>query len=84
MVWPFNRPEKKNHNFNPMDFKRSNIAAESGRLYNWQSETDRSAEGAVKYALVALHRRSRELVQNEPLAKRYLSLLNTQVIEWHP
>ena len=82
-IWPFSKAEKKTRAVNPAVFKRSYIAAESGLLYNWQSTSDRSADGDVKNALVALRRRSRELVQNEPLAKRYLSLLNTQVIGRH-
>ena len=60
--------------------KRSYVAAESGRLYNWQSSTDRTADGEVKSALPQLRRRSRELIQNEPLARRYLQLLNTMVL----
>ena len=82
-MWPFNRAERKTRTVNPLVFKRAYVAAKSGRLYNWQSASDRSADGDVKNALVALRRRSRELVQNEPLAKRYLSLLNTQVIGRH-
>ena len=88
-MWPFNKETKFNSStkrtsvVNPAVFKRSYVAAESGRLYNWQSASERSADGDVKNALVALRRRSRELVQNEPLAKRYLSLLNTQVIGRH-
>ncbi|SVC41023.1 uncharacterized protein METZ01_LOCUS293877 [marine metagenome] len=85
-MWPFTKGNsfksntKRTSIVNPAVFKRSYVAAKSGRLYNWQSASDRSADGDVKNALVALRRRSRELVQNEPLAKRYLSLLNTQVI----
>ena len=63
-----------------MIYKRSYVGGESGRLYNWQSSSDRSADGEIKSALPILRRRNRELLQNEPLAKRYLSLLNTQVI----
>nr|BAR33857.1 phage portal protein [uncultured Mediterranean phage uvMED] len=63
-----------------MVYKRSYVGAESGRLYNWQTGSDKSADGEIKSALPILRRRSRELIQNEPLAKRYLSLLNTQVI----
>ena len=88
-MWPFTKGNsfksstKRTSVVNSAVFKRSYVAAESGRLYNWQSATDRSTDGDVKNALVALRRRSRELVQNEPLAKRYLSLLNTQVIGRH-
>ena len=88
-MWPFTKGNsfksstKRTSVVNPAVIKRSYVAAESGRLYNWQSATDRSADGDVKNALVALRRRSRELVQNEPLAKRYLLLLNTQMNEWH-
>ena len=63
-----------------MVYNRSFIAAENSRLYNWQSASDRTADGDVKNALVQLRRRSRELVQNEPLAKRYISLMSTQIL----
>ena len=63
-----------------MVYKRSYVGAESGRLYNWQSSSDKSADGEIMTALPILRRRSRELMQNEPLAKRYQSLMNTQVI----
>ena len=85
-MWPFNKETKFNSStkrtsgVNPAVFKRSYVAAESGRIYNWQSASDRSADGDIKSALVALRRRSRELIQNEPLAKRYISLMNTQVV----
>ena len=85
-MWPFTIDKvlksstKRTSSANPAVFKRSYVAAESGRLYNWQSATDRSADGDANNALVALRRRSRELVQNELLAKRNLSLLNTQLI----
>ena len=37
-----------------MIFKRSYVAAELGRIYIWWSPTDRSPDGNVKHALVAL------------------------------
>ena len=80
MIWPFNKRKEEKKNVNPMVYKRSYTGAESSRLYNWQSSSDRSADGEIKSALPILRRRSRELIQNEPLAKRYISLLNTQVI----
>ena len=80
MIWPFKKRVEEKKKINPMVYKRSYVGAESGRLYNWQSSSDRTADGEIRNALPILRRRSRELVQNEPLAKRYLSLLNTQVI----
>ena len=79
MIWPLKKRKVEKRTVNPMVYKRSYVGAESGRLYNWQSSSDRSADGEIRSALPILRRRSRELVQNEPLAKRYLSLLNTQV-----
>ena len=79
-MWPFKKRKEEMRSVNPMIYKRSYVGAESGRLYNWQSSSDRSADGEIKSALPILRIRSRELLQNEPLAKRYLSLLNTQVI----
>ena len=85
-MWPFtketkfNSSTKRTSGVNPAVFKRFYVAAESGRIYNWQSSSDRSADGDIKSALVALRRRSRELIQNEPLAKRYILLMNTQVV----
>ncbi len=52
-----------------MTYKRSYVGAEFIRLYNWQPTSDRSADGEIKNALPILRRRSRELIQNEPLAK---------------
>ena len=63
-----------------MVYKRSYVGAESGHLFNWQSSSDRSADGEIKSALSILRRWSRELVQNVPLSKQYLSQLNTRVI----
>ena len=81
MKFPFfKKKETKSKRTNPLAFKRSFVAAESGRLYNWQSSVDRSADGEVQNALVKLRRRSRELAQNEPLARKYINLLNTQVL----
>ena len=80
MIWPFKKRKEEKRSVNPMIYKRSYVGAESGRLYNWQSSSDKSADGEINSALPILRRRSRELIQNEPLAKRYLSLLNTQVI----
>ena len=80
MIWPFKKRKEEKRSVNPMVYKRSYIAAENSRLYNWQSASDRTADGDVKNALVQLRRRSRELVQNEPLAKRYISLMSTQII----
>ena len=84
-MWPFkskrfNTDTRNSRSINPLVYKRSYVAAESNRLYNWQSASDRSADGDVRNALVQLWRRSRELIQNEPLAKRYVSLMNTQVL----
>ena len=80
MMWPFNKHKSKKQTSHHMTYKRSYVGAESSRLYNWQSASDRSADGEIKNALPTLRRRSRELIQNEPLAKRYLALLNTQVL----
>ncbi len=80
-LWPFNKSKNSNkRTIDPRVYKRSYIAAENSRLYNWQSASDRTADGDVKNALVQLRRRSRELVQNEPLAKRYISLMSTQIL----
>ena len=79
-MWPFNKLKSKKQTFNHMTYKRSYVGAESSRLYNWQSTSDRSADGEIKNAPPILRRRSRDLMQNEPLAKRYQSLMNTQVI----
>ena len=84
MIWPFKNKQKNIRKVvDPRVYKRSYVGAESGRLYNWQSASDRSADGDIKNALPILRRRSRELIQNEPLAKRYLALLNTQVLGRH-
>ena len=81
MAWFRKKKQAQKRTVNPRVFeKRSYTAAESGRLYNWQSSSDRTADGEVKSALPQLRRRSRELVQNEPLARRYLQLLNTMVL----
>ena len=79
-MWTFKKRKEEMRSVNPMIYKRSYVGAESGRLYNWQSSSDRSTDGEIKSALPILRIRSRELLQNEPLAKRYLSLLNTQGI----
>ena len=79
-MWPFTKRVCKKRTVNPMVYKRSYVGAESAGFYNWQSASDRSADGEVKSTLPVLRRRSRELIQNEPLAKRYLSLMNTKVI----
>ena len=85
-MWPFTKDNgfksstKRSSGVNPAVFKRSYVASESGRIYNWQSSSDRSADRDIKSALVALRRRSRELIQNEPVAKRYILLMNTQVV----
>ena len=81
ILWPFNKSKSSNkRTIDRSVYKRSYIAAENSRLYNWQSASDRTADGDVKNALVQLRRRSRELVQNEPLAKRYISLMSTQIL----
>ena len=79
-MWPFSNRVSKKRTVNPMVYKRSFITAENSRLYNWQSASDRTADGEVKNALVQLRRRSRELIQNEPLAKHYISLMSTQIL----
>ncbi len=79
MKWPW-RKEKKTRRVNPQVFNRSYVAGETSRLYNWQTGTDRSADGEIKDRLKTIRKRSRELIQNEPLAKKYISLLNTQVL----
>ena len=84
MIWPFKNKQKNIRKVvDPRVYKRSYVGAESGRLYNWQSASDRSADGDIKNALPILRRRSRELIQTEPLAKRYLALLNTKVLGRH-
>jgi lambda family phage portal protein len=79
MKWPWKK-EKKTRRVNPAVFNRSYVAGETSRLYNWQTGTDRSADGEIKDRLKTIRKRSRELIQNEPLAKKYISLLNTQVL----
>ena len=68
MKWPW-RKEKKTRRVNPAVFNRSYVAGETSRLYNWQTGTDRSADGEIKDRLKTIRKRSRELIQNEPLAK---------------
>ena len=85
-MWPFtketkfNSSTKRTSGVKPVVIKLSYAAAGSGRIFNWQSASDRSADRNIKSALAALRRRSRELIQNELLAKRYISLVNTQVL----
>ena len=70
-MWPFPKGNsfksstKRMSGVYPAVFKRSYVAAESGRIYNWQLASDRSADGDIKIALVAFRRMSRELIQLE-------------------
>ena len=52
MIWPFKNKQKNIRKVvDPRVCKRSYVGAESGRLYNWQSASDRSADRKIKNAL---------------------------------
>jgi len=60
--------------------KRSFEAANTGRLFSdWTVQT-RTADSDLRYALRAMRARSRDLCQNNDYARRYLDLVDTNVV----
>jgi lambda family phage portal protein len=65
----------------PKPIKRRNyMAANIGRLFNDFVSGDRSADSELKFQLKLIRDRSRDLARNNEYAKRYLSLVKTNVI----
>jgi len=61
-------------------FKRSYAAANPGRLFADFKSSERSADSELSPVLKVIRSRSRDLVRNNSYAKRYMSLLKTNVI----
>lgn len=61
-------------------FKRSYAAASTGRLFADFAASNGSADSELKNALPKLRDRSRDLARNNEYAKRYFSLLTTNVV----
>lgn len=64
----------------PKVFKRSYAAANPGRLFADFKSSERSADSELSPVLKVIRSRSRDLVRNNSYAKRYMSLLKTNVI----
>jgi len=64
----------------PKVFKRSYAAANPGRLFADFKASERSADSELSPVLKTIRSRSRDLVRNNSYAKRYMSLLKTNVI----
>ena len=64
----------------PKSFKRSYAAANSGRLFADFKASERSADSELSPVLRVIRSRSRDLVRNNQYAKRFMSLLKTNVI----
>jgi len=60
--------------------RRGFDAASTGRLYSDWLTLPKSADSDIRYALKVIRARSRDLVQNNDYAHRYLDLLRTNVI----
>lgn len=64
----------------PKMFKRAYAAANPGRLFADFKSSERSADSELSPVLKVIRSRSRDLVRNNQYAKRYVSLLKTNVI----
>jgi len=64
----------------PKVFKRAYAAANPGRLFADFKASERSADSELSPVLKTIRSRSRDLVRNNSYAKRYMSLLKTNVI----
>ena len=64
----------------PKMFKRAYAAANPGRLFADFKASERSADSELSPVLKVIRSRSRDLVRNNQYAKRYMSLLKTNVI----
>lgn len=64
----------------PKIFKRAYAAANPGRLFADFKSSERSADSELSPVLKVIRSRSRDLVRNNQYAKRYVSLLKTNVI----
>jgi lambda family phage portal protein len=65
---------------NRSSFKRSYASANPGRLFADFKSSERSADSELSPVLKVIRSRSRDLVRNNSYAKRYMSLLKTNVI----
>lgn len=63
--------------------KRSYAAARAGRLFGDFVQSNNSADSELRFTLEVMRNRSRELVRDNEFAKRYMSLLKTNVIGDH-
>jgi len=64
----------------PKPRRRAFEAANTGRLFSdWLTQT-RTADSDLRYTLKAMRARSRDLCQNNDYARRYLNLVDTNVV----
>ena len=60
--------------------KRSYQAANTGRLFSDFMASNKSADSELRNSLVIIRNRSRDLARNDVYVKRYISLLETNVV----
>lgn len=78
-VFRYFSPEKKKGNPSFQKLMRSYAGAKSGRLMDFVGGT-RSADDEIRWDIRKLRDRCRELARNNDYAKRYISLMKTNVI----
>jgi lambda family phage portal protein len=69
------KPEKRSKSF-----FRNYVGAAGGRLFSDFVATNQSQDSALQYSLPKLRNRSRDLERNNEYARKYLNLLQTNVI----
>jgi len=83
-MWPFGKKkpvEQESYTPSPQQLRHRNfIAAEESRLFSGWTTHSASINQYLERNLTALRARSREQARNNPLARRYVSLMKTHIV----